>query len=237
MTQATDTLLHEALLHERLGEPAKARDCLDKLLLHDPDNHLAWYQKSRLALLQSDDVSLDGHIVSIARYQSLPTAERRDYLRQCGFDIVDIDDAEARLRLPNLLADQRMRFLSMAAQIAPPASARLYRAEISTLTKRSDDSRRRDHRVVLSVGLAALLVAIAAAVTVALSWFPGASYSQFWCAAPLLAAYVLSITGMSAFVHARDRLNATPTGLAVNLAALVVAILSVVTLIIHLIIK
>jgi len=235
MTETSDTLLHEAMVHERLGEQAKARDCLDALLRQDPDNHLAWYQKSKLAVLQSDDVSLDGHIVSVARYQSLPLALRRDYLQQCGFDIVDIENAEARLRQPNLLAEQRLRFLNMAVQTAPAEAARFYRDELATLDVQAANRRRHDQRTVLLVGLAALVVSVLAAVTVALRWSAGTPIGLPWAIALLVVAYVLSVVGMSLYVHARDKLGATPAGLAVNLIALVLAILSVVALIINLI--
>ena len=237
MTAMSDVLLHEAMVHERLGEPALARDCLDKLLLQEPDNHLAWYQKSKLAVLQSDDVSLDGRIVSVARYQSLPLALRRDYLQQCGFDVVDIDNAEARLRQPNLLAEQRLQFLNMAAQTAPAEAARFYKDELAALDVEADNRRRRDNRTVLSVGLAALVVSVLTAVTVVLRWVAGTPFGLPWSIAFLAAAYVLSVVGMSLYVHARGKLSATPAGLAVNLVALVLAILSVIALIINLITK
>jgi len=237
MTEASNVLLHEALVHERLGEQAKARDCLDALLLQEPDNHLAWYQKSKLLVLQSDDVNLDGHVVSVARYQSLPLAEKRDYLQQCGFDVVDIDHAEARLRQPNLLAAQRRRFLNMAAQTAPAQAARFYLNELAGLDTEAANQHRHDSRTILSVGLAGLVVAILAAVTVVLRWSAGSPFGLPWSIACLTGAYILSVTGMSLYVRARDRLSTTPAGLAVNLIALVLVILSVVVLIINLITK
>jgi len=233
MNIPVDELMQQALRHKTLGQPAQAQSCLDQVLADDPENYAAWYEKSKLAIVQNDDVTLDGHVVSLTRYQSLVSADRRDYLQQCGFGTAQIDDIEVRLRQPALLAAQRLRFLHMAIQTAPHDAAQRYQAELDHLDAAARSERRHDVRVVAWTGLIGLVVAILAAVSVTWFWTASPQPAVLRPVVALIVAYALSVMGMVCYARARDRLNATALGLAINLVALIVTNLSVIALIIR----
>jgi len=227
-SQATNWL-QQAQTYETLEQYQQAQALIDQALAVDQRNHLAWYEKSRLPIMQTDAVMISGRAVSLSRYLALDLSQQHDYLRQCGFPETQIADAQSRLLLPNLLVAQRVRFLRMAVQTAPDDQASQYQAELDALVAGGKTSRRRDTVVVVILGLIALVCATAAGLALLSGLLHGIGLLA------LALPYALSVAGMACYSAAHERLHSTTAGLVLNLLALLIsnalAIGAIVTLI------
>jgi len=227
-------LLKLAIQQKEIGEYEKAREYLDQIIRDEPENHLAWYEKSLLPIMQGDSVTIKSRNVSLSVYQRLPLAEKICYLQQCGFSAAEIPEIEARLNAPNLVAEQRVKYLKIAIRYAPEAEKINYTSELDTITGAAAEKSRRDKKAVRSIGLTALLVSVAVISVfgiiygAALFKTPATAATILAVIIALLIPYVLSVTGMTLYARARGRENGTALGLVSNFLALIISNLSII---------
>jgi len=224
----TNYALKRAAQCRELGDYSKAQEYLDMLIESDPENHMIWYEKSMLPIVQEDIIAVKNRSLSLSTYQKLPLPEMSSYLQQCGFEITELPEVEACLRATNLVASQRTKYLKMAIRHAPEDVKSVYMAELSAITSASESKGRKDINAAVATGVIALLVSL---LTVFVIY---AYNSALFFRIPtnviilLLIPYALSVTGMTLYTKAKNGGNSTAAGLASNLTALIISNLSIV---------
>ena len=221
-------LLKRAAQHRELEEYGKAQERLDKILLDDPENFLAWYEKSKLPIVQEDTVTIKGRSVSLPQYQALPLAEKSDYLQRRGFDVPEIPEIQERLKTPCLIADERIMYLKMAVSYAPDGVKSGYADELNGLVAAKTAKYRRYRNAAVTVGLIALAASVFAALT--LCAFSGSALFQrpLSIIAVLIVPYAVSVTGMTLYSRAKNSGGKTTAGFVSNLLALIICNLSII---------
>ena len=164
MSESASQLLKRAMQHKDLKEYKKAQEYIDLLLEADPENHIAWYEKSTLPIIQEDTITVRNRSVSLSVYQRLPLPDRSSYLQQCGFDITDLLDMESSLRAPNLITEQNARYLKMAIRYAPEQEKIIYEAELNAIALSDETRKRAERQTVIVLGLVALPISVVVAL-------------------------------------------------------------------------
>ena len=232
MEESAPNLIEQAERHRELEEYQKAQGCLDRIIQDDPKNYLAWYEKSKLPIVQEDTVTVKGLNVSVIRYQALPLAEKNFYLERCGFEASDIPEIMERLHVQSLIANERVKYLKMAVRYAPEDVKRDYAVELNGLVTAKAARGRRYKWAAFIIGLVAL--PISGFVMYALWYFWNTPFFQ----APLnvvftlLISYAISITGMTLYVKAKNNDAVTKAGFITNLLALLLSNFSIISVVI-----
>jgi len=220
--------LKRAIQYSGLGDYAKAQEYLDRMLETEPENHLLWYEKSKLPIVQEDNITVKSRSVSFSTYLRLPLAEKSDYLQRCGFEISEIPEVEGLLRAPNLIADQRVRYLNMAISCAPEKERAAYKSELDTLAAHAKEKRRFDIRAVILAGSIALLLAVLA-VTLLNVYFDAWFFQNLILTIiTLVVPYALSVVSMTLYTKARNNGNYTAFGFVCSLLALIISNLAII---------
>ena len=232
MDNDSQNLLKRAIQCRSIGDYVKAQECLDALLETDPENHMLWYEKSKLPIIQEDNIFIRNRNVSLSTYQRLPLAEKSCYLQQCGFDIAEATEIEGSLRIPNLVAKQRVKYLRMAIGYAPESEMAIYTAELDAIAASNAERNLKEIKAAVLIGVIALIVVIATVLL--LNNFYSASFFQIPMntVIVLLVPYTLSVTGMVLYSKAKNNGNSTVAGLVCNLLALVISNLTIINAVI-----
>ena len=220
--------LTRAMQCSGLGDYAKAQEYLDQMLESNPDNYLLWYEKSKLPIVQEDSVTIKNRTISLFAYMGLTVTEKNDYLQWSGFGISELPEVESFLRVPNLVADQRIRFLKMAIACAPEKEQSEYKAELNAIIAHAKERKRKDIHAAILVGSIALVFAVLAVLS--LNFIIGAWFSKrlLYMMMAIVIPYALSILGMSLYTKARNNGNPTAIGLVCNLLALIISNLAII---------
>ena len=237
MEATVPDLIKRAAQHRELEEYQKAQECLDKIIRDDPENYLAWYEKSKLPIIQEDTVTVKGRVISLPQYQTLPLAEKSGYLQSCGFEIPEIQEIEERLKVPNLVANERIKYLKMAIRYAPEDVKNTYSVELNGLVTAKTVRSRRYKRAAIIIGLIALPVSVLVALVLLV--FSGATFFQniLNIIITVITPYALSVVGMTLYAKAKNNDGATVLGFICNLLALIICNVSIVGAVILSIIK
>lgn len=228
MTNNSNDVLKRAIQSREMGDYGKAQEYLDKLIEAEPENYLLWYEKSKLPIVQEDTVTVKNRSLSLMTYQRLSLPDKSNYLQQCGFEITELPDVESCLRVPNLMANQRAKYLRIAINYAPEKEKYVYTAELNTISAASEEKGHKDKKTVALIGIIALLVSVS--IVFVFNAFHEASFFQMPMNVVilLLIPYVLSVTGMVLYTKAKNNGNPTVLGLVCNLIALIISNLSII---------
>ena len=230
-------LLKRAVQSRAIGDYDKAKEYLDRLIETDPENHTLWYEKSKLPIVQEDNVIIRSRNVSLSTYQKLSLAEKNDYLQQCGFEIAEVTEIEDYLKVPHLVALQRNKYLKMAIRYAPEQEKLIYEAELNTLILSDEKRKQTDKWAAIILGLIALPIAIATVLSIML--FPNAMLFKvpMLVIITLLVPYILSVVGMTFSSKAKSNGAATVLGFVCNLFALIISNLTIINAIFLFLVK
>ena len=237
MDNNSQDLLKRAMQCRELGEYSKAQEYLDRLIEVEPENHLLWYEKSKLPILQEDTIIINSRTLSMSIYQRLSLPDKSNYLQQCGFGIEELPDVESNLSVPLLVENQRIKYLKMAIIHAPEQEKIVYMAELNSIIHESEDKGRKAIKATVSIGIISLLATVTAAFV--FNTFRSAAIFQtpINLLILLLIPYALSVTGMVLYTKAKNLGNSTVIGLVCNLIALIISNLSIVNAIFPFFIK
>lgn len=237
MNDESLNLLKRAIQCRELGDYGNAQRYLDKIIETNPENHLLWYEKSKLPIVQEDTITIKNRSLSLKAYQQLSLPNKSNYLQQCGFEITELSEIENCLSVPNLVANQQIKYLKMAISYAPENEKTIYIAELKAVTDISVERGNRDIRTIIVIGIIALLVSVTTAFVI--NTFYNTSFFRMPIngVIVLLIPYALSITGMVLYTKAKNNGNPTTIGLMCNLVALVISNLSIINAIILFITK
>jgi len=237
MNDESLNLLKRAIQCRELGDYSNAQRYLDKMIEADPENHLLWYEKSKLPIVQEDTITIKNRSLSLKSYQQLSLPDKSNYLQQCGFEITEFPEIEGCLNVPNLVANQRIKYLKMAINYAPENEKYIYTAELKAITDISIERGNRDIRNIILIGIIALLASVTTVFV--LNTFYNTSFFRMPINGIiiLLIPYALSITGMVLYTKAKNNGNSTTIGLICNLVALVISNLTIINAIILFFVK
>ena len=237
MNDESLNLLKRAMQYKELGDYCNAQGYLDKMIEADPENHLLWYEKSKLPIVQEDTITIKNRSLSLKSYQQLSLPDKSNYLQQCGFEITEFPEIEGCLNVPNLVANQRIKYLKMAINYAPENEKYIYATELKAITDISIERGNRDIRNIILIGIIALLASVTTVFI--LNTFYNTSFFRMPINGIiiLLIPYALSITGMVLYTKAKNNGNSTTIGLICNLVALVISNLTIINAIILFFVK
>ena len=237
MNDESFNLLKRAIQCRELGDYGKAQEYLDKMIEADPENHLLWYEKSKLPIVQEDTITIKNRSLSLNSYQQLSLPNKSNYLQQCGFEITELPEIEGCLRVPNLVANQRIKYLKMAISYAPENEKSIYIAELKAITDISIEKGNKDVRAIILIGIIALLASVTTVFVLNTFYYTSFFRMPMNLVIIILIPYALSITGMVLYTRAKNSGNSTTIGLMCNLVALVISNLSIINAIILLLAK
>ena len=221
-------LLKRAVQCRTIGDYGKAKEYLDKLLEADPENHTIWYEKSKIPIVQEDNITIRSRNVSLSTYQKLSLAEKNYYLQQCGFDISEITEIESSLKIPNLVAEQRIKYLKMAISYTPESEIAVYTAELATIAAAAAEKSQKDTKMAVFVGVIALIINVA--MFLLINNFHNTAFFQMPMNTliVLLIPYALSVIGMVLYTKAKNGGNGTVSSLVCNLLSLIISNLTII---------
>ena len=232
MNDESLNLLKRAIQYKELGDYCNAQGYLDKMIEADPENHLLWYEKSKLPIVQEDTITIKNRSLSLSFYQKLSLLNKRTYLQQCGFEITEFPEIEDCLNVPNLVANQRIKYLKMAISYAPANEKYIYIAELKAITDIHIERGNKELRAIIVIGIIALLASVTTVFVLNTFYNMSFFHMPINGVIVLLIPYALSITGMVLYTKAKNNGNSTTIGLICNLVALVISNLTIINAII-----
>jgi tetratricopeptide (TPR) repeat protein len=230
-------LLKRAAQYKDMSDYNKSQECLDKILENDPENHLAWYEKSKLPIVQEDIVSYKGRNVSLSRYLQYTLFGRDIYLQQCGFEPTEVQRVKNYLNVPNLLGKQRFKYLEMAIRYSPDNEKIIYESERTSIIAENKKKSEKDNIRILAIGITALITTVLAILKSSFFNIVLDSGAVINTIMMFVIPYVLSITGMVLYAKAKNNADRTIAGFICNLLALILSVLSMILVFVLFLIK
>ena len=156
MEKETQNLFKKADFAAAIGDYQNAKQMLDEILAQDSENAKAWYEKSKLPVLQEDAVVIQGCNVSVSKYQSLDTTQKARYLQQCGLPYSQALDGDSLLQINILIEKERIKYLEKAVKYTKSEKTK-YKKELSKLKAKNSKRGQIENKSVFRISLMDLI--------------------------------------------------------------------------------
>jgi hypothetical protein len=214
----------------------EASQHLDDILTIDYTNSQAWYEKSKLPILQEDIVIIYGCCVSVSKYHGCDITQKSPYLRQCGLSLTKALKCENYLQYDILIEKEHIKYLENAVRYNTSVN-KDYENKLIILNENYEKRGKSQKKVALIMGIVALPIILAVITSLIYSIFQSKISNFIFINIICIAPYILSVLGLYFYTKVINERNKTKIGLTTNLISLIFSNITIIISIIFLIIK
>jgi hypothetical protein len=236
MELEVQSLLKKSNISFTTGEYQRAKEYLDDILLIDSNNAEAWYEKSKLPILQEDTIIIEGCSISVSQYYNCDVSNKLSYLQQCGLSLSKAISSEHQFQYNILIEKEHLKYLKMAVSCAT-SNQDIYKSELESLIAKQNNKGLKETRVSVRVGLITLpfiILVLSFLIYVILNI--ETRYLMFINIGSIIP-YALSIIGLTFYTKVKQEGKKTKMGFTTNVVSLILSNITIITSVIFLIIN